>query len=99
MDLKIRIIEKKQAEENLSKPVPEGVLLRGEIKEFSILEGGMVSGKTSVALVAKLDDGSDVFLETSADLFNAMHSALAGAEIRFAKNKETNSLNDKNQKN
>lgn len=43
------------------------------------LDGGMASGKPSVALLIHLDDGSVVFAETSLELFVAAGRALAVA--------------------
>jgi hypothetical protein len=63
-----------------------------ELESFGILEGGMESGKTSVALFLRAND--IVFLaETSAEIFRSMAAALEGAEARFLENQNVNNLN------
>lgn len=42
---------------------------KGELERIGALPGGMASGKASVALVVRLDDGRLVFAETSLELF------------------------------
>ncbi len=58
----------------------------GELKQFTILEGGMESGATSVSFYIVLPDGTKVLAETSAAIFNGMAGALIGAEQRFIDN-------------
>lgn len=85
--IKIVIREKKDntpAFENLS----ESDTVWVEPDGFVILEGGMESGKTSVALSFKLPDGKTAIAETSAEIFNGMAVALRGAEQRFVDNKK-----------
>ena len=50
---------------------------------FSILQGGMDSGRASVAISAELPDGSVVFIQTSARNFYAMAMAVRGACERW----------------
>lgn len=62
---------------------PEMAGPEGSLVGFSILEGGMVSGKTSTALHIELDDGLFVTAEVSAEMFLAMAAVLRGAMERF----------------
>jgi hypothetical protein len=50
----------------------------------------MKSGKTSVTFHVKTELGDDVIIQTSAAIFEAMGSALKGAEQRF---KDASSVN------
>lgn len=80
------------AEDNTDPAFPEltpdnTIDVRSQIYGMSILENGMVNGKTSIAIVIKTSDGKFVLAETSAAIFDMMHSALAGAEQRFLENK------------
>lgn len=52
----------------------------GTISQFIMLEGGMVSGKPSVALRIECKDGSVVIAQTSWAL---MHAAIRAAEARY----------------
>ena len=53
------------------------------LERVAILQGGMVSGRTSVALFGKLPDGTFVMLETSAALMETLCGAVKGACQRF----------------
>ena len=57
--------------------------MQGEITHAGILEGGMVSGKTSIGLVGKTIDGQYAFMEMSADMLQSLAAAARGAEERF----------------
>lgn len=59
------------------------ILKNANLETFVILESGMVSGKTSVVLHFKSEGGEDYILQSSAEIINAMHAALQGAEQRF----------------
>lgn len=48
-----------------------------------ILEGGMQSGETSVGFIGELQDGSLVFMETSAAILDGIAQAVKGADQRF----------------
>lgn len=50
-----------------------------------VMEGGMQSGKTSVALSFQLDDGTPVFFELSADMMTTIASGVKSAVERFGK--------------
>jgi len=63
-----------------------GPYIEGELHAAAILEAGMASGKTSVMFHARVN-GRDVVLQTSAEIINALNSAIQGANIRFATNK------------
>jgi hypothetical protein len=53
------------------------------VQKCSILEGGMASGKPSVALLAKAEDGALILFQLSADQLNFLNSAVIGATARF----------------
>lgn len=55
----------------------------GRLVGVAILQAGLQSGKTSVALMIKNEDGSFTAAETSAALFGAAAGAVAGAQERF----------------
>ena len=55
----------------------------GKIIKMGILEAGMASGKTSVALIMEMDDGTHIAAETSAAIFLGMAAAVRGACQRF----------------
>jgi hypothetical protein len=54
-----------------------------KLTDFVILEGGMQSGKTSVAIFFDLADGTQCFAETSGEIFNGMAVTLKGANEFF----------------
>lgn len=54
---------------DMAEAAADGTLKRGEIERFTMLEGGMKSGKPSVALLVRLEDGTPVFVETSWAIF------------------------------
>lgn len=54
--------------------------LRGEIVAVARLQGGMVSGSSSIGLRIRLDNGREVFAETSMALFLAAARAFTAAE-------------------
>lgn len=58
--------------------VPEG-----ELERFCVLQGGMESGRSSVAFLIKLDDGTHVLVQTSAELMDMMAGAARGARMRW----------------
>lgn len=58
-------------------------VLNGRLTDFSILEAGMQSGRTSVAFFVELDNGQVVFVETSGVIFEGLAAALKGAKARF----------------
>lgn len=55
----------------------------GRVSHFGILEGGMVSGKTSCMVAITLEDGSVAIGQVTGNLFDGMAKALEGARIRF----------------
>ena len=59
-------------------------LQQGIIEGVSILEAGTAAGLSSVAFRIKLADGSFALVETTGGLLKMLHSALLGAEARFA---------------
>lgn len=63
--------------------VDDGTLINANLDEVVILEGGTSSGRASVALIAKLPDGKEVFIQTTGRMLDAIHGALAGARQRF----------------
>ncbi len=58
--------------------------VRGELDTMVILEGGMQSGKTSVALHIITASGESVIVETSAAILEGIAATLKGAEMRFS---------------
>jgi hypothetical protein len=56
---------------------PEDVIHLRNTLEIGVLEGGMQSGKPSVAFAFTLPDGKKVFAETSLKLFQAAAKAFA----------------------
>lgn len=77
------IIKEKEDQEPAWKDLNPENTSEGTLDGFSILEGGMESGKTSVALKIALPDGKFVLVQTSADIFRALAGSLEGAEQRF----------------
>lgn len=55
----------------------------GQLKDVIILEKGMTSGRMSVTMHIKLDNGQSVMCNTSALLMSQIASAIKGAEERF----------------
>lgn len=51
---------------------------RGELIALSALPGGMASGRPSIGMRIRLDDGSEVFAETSLQIFQAAAAAFRG---------------------
>lgn len=56
--------------------------IHGKVEGVAILEKGMKSGKTSLIILSKVAD-ENIALEISANHFNAIASALKGAEQTF----------------
>ena len=81
--LDIRIQEKKDANKPLFPEVAKAGYEEGKLESIGILEGGMQSGKASLMLNIKTDDGTYVIAEISADLFDGCASALRGARQRW----------------
>jgi hypothetical protein len=50
---------------------------------LGILEGGTDSGKCSIGIFVRLEDGKIAVVETSAAMFVAMAGAVKGAQQRF----------------
>lgn len=50
---------------------------------FAVLQAGMVSGKTSCAILANDRDGKPIVIEFSGDMFLTLAAALKGARERF----------------
>ncbi len=61
---------------------------KGELEHFIILEGGMVSGASSIMMHVKTQGGIDVIVETSVAMMDALYHAMLGAEERFKNNPE-----------
>lgn len=61
----------------------EAQAAEGTLEYLVILEGGMQSGKTSVALYLKTPDGNYALAQMSAAMFLTMQSAVKGAMARF----------------
>lgn len=87
------LIQTKEDSKVHTKPLIDGIEsdpIHGHITHAIIFEGGLKSGKTSVAFVAKSDDESknkSVILEISAEVLNIINSATEGANKRFELNK------------
>lgn len=64
------------------------VYSEGELKDVVLLEGGMSSGKTSIALHVVDGSGRSVIVQTSAAMFEMIFGALKGAEIRWSERAE-----------
>lgn len=58
-----------------------------ELRDFIIMEGGMRSGKNTVAFIFTDDKGHTYSAQTSATLFNNMCVAFHAAEERFSQTK------------
>lgn len=58
---------------------------RCNLDRAAILQGGMESGKASVAFVVDLGNGEVAFIETSYTNFENMAAAFKGATIRWSK--------------
>lgn len=82
MHIDVRIIE-----EGDPAPWPElgapGAMVQGTLDRFAVLQGGMVSGRASVAFFVRLPDGRTVMAEASAALMAMMAGACAGACRRW----------------
>lgn len=61
-----------------------------QFKAFGVIEGGMVSGKTSVCFIFEADDGRTFIAQSSAAIMENMAAALVGAENRFANRAQDN---------
>ncbi len=61
-----------------------GELRHGAVERIGLLPSGMASGRCSVAVVIRLDDGSTVVAETSLDLFAAASRALLASPLAEA---------------
>lgn len=83
MNLTIRIQEKKDASTPLFPEIAKAGYEEGKLESVGILQGGMVSGKASLMLNIKTDDGTYVIAEVSADMFDGAASALRGARQRW----------------
>lgn len=53
------------------------------LEKMIIVEGGMESGKTSVAFILQDPDGKVLIAETSGALLHGMESALRGFELKL----------------
>ncbi len=53
------------------------------LERVAIMQGGMTTGRTSVALFGRKDDGSFVMIETSAAVLQTLIGAVTGACKRF----------------
>jgi hypothetical protein len=60
---------------------------RGELDTCVIMEGGMASGKTSIALHIVTQDGRSIIVETSAAILGMIQGCIIGAEQRWAINR------------
>lgn len=76
----IKLIEKG---EPITMPNLKEPYHNGRLETVAILEGGMVSGKTSVMLHIMTDKGESVIVETSAAIFDGLCGAVRGADLRF----------------
>jgi hypothetical protein len=57
---------------------------KGEFDTCVILEGGMVSGKTSLSFHIIDQDGKSIIVQTSAEILEMIQACIRGAEIRWA---------------
>ena len=74
--------------QELGDPPPFPQLTADDITEtnltdFVVLQDGMASGKTSISFFSKDAAGKVYFTQTSGAMFQAVASALAGAEQRW----------------
>ena len=60
------------------------VVAHGFIERATILDKGMTSGRPSIALAIKLDDGGYVMAETSYALFRMVQSAFKHSKVALA---------------
>lgn len=67
----------------LQKAADEGRVVETEVTRMGILEGGMASGRTSIALIADLPDGKHVLIQMSAGQLINLAAAAKGAAARF----------------
>lgn len=81
LHVEIKILEKDAAP--AWPEIAGAVKVHGNVDKAGILEGGMVSGKTSVMLIGKNAEGEYAALEISADLFETLAGAVRGARARF----------------
>jgi hypothetical protein len=84
--ISIVIQSKKDAEKGPAFPnLSEGVIKIYDlpVQKVSILEGGMKSGKTSLALCSKSEDGTLICFQLSADQLEFIAGAVRGANARF----------------
>ena len=59
------------------------VKVKTTVDRAAVLQGGMVTGRTSIALLVPLDDGTFAVAETSAALLRGVVAAIDGAEERW----------------
>lgn len=78
----IKIQDKKDENTSLFPELGKNPLVRGDVQFVGILQGGMASGKTSIALHSVID-GKTIMLEISAEFLDAINSARKGAESRW----------------
>jgi C4-type Zn-finger protein len=60
---------------------------QGTLDTCVIMEGGMVSGKTSITLHIIDQDGKSIIVQTSAAIMEMIQGCIRGAEIRWAENR------------
>ena len=84
MQVKILIQDLKDAGTPLFPEMEKAGFKEGQLESFGILEGGTVGGKASVGINVKMPDGTYVWVQTTADIFEGMAAALRGARQRWA---------------
>jgi predicted ATPase len=57
---------------------------QGNFDTCVIMEGGMVSGKTSLAFHIITEDGQSILVQTSAAIIEMLQGCIRGAEQRWA---------------
>ena len=73
-----------KTKEDRTPAIPSKNYLHSTLKSFVILEKATAAGKTGVVIHTQLKDGKDVFISTTAAIFQNMAECLKGAEYRFS---------------
>lgn len=81
----VRIVEKGDSPPFKYTVADAKKLIHCNLDRAAILQGGMESGKASVAFVVDLGNGEVAFIETSYTNFENMAAAFKGATIRWSK--------------
>lgn len=88
MILSLRIRRKSNLEPSFPEITDDNFGGELEVEAVGILEKGMQSGKTSIALSLKTEDGKYYMAQMSADQIEMIFAGIRGAEQNWAENPE-----------